>query len=80
VNDEKLKDPTSVANAFNDFFITITERLNTQQIQKGDANSILKDSFLAHFPSIKIIPVIEEIKSTTHSLKQNKKNHQIMMT
>ena len=27
-NDEKLKDPTKVANAFSNFFITITEKLN----------------------------------------------------
>jgi hypothetical protein len=44
VNDEKLKDPTDVAKAFNNFFITITEKLNIQQIVKGDAISIVKDS------------------------------------
>ena len=27
VNDEKLKDPTDVANAFNNFLITITEKI-----------------------------------------------------
>ena len=37
VNDEKLKDPTNVANAFNKFFITINEKLNIQQREKGDA-------------------------------------------
>jgi hypothetical protein len=31
VNDEKLKDPTNVANAFNNFLITVTEKLNIQQ-------------------------------------------------
>jgi hypothetical protein len=31
VNDETLKDPTKVANAFNNFHITITEKLNIQQ-------------------------------------------------
>ena len=30
VNDEKLKDPTNVANAFNNYFLTITEKLNIQ--------------------------------------------------
>jgi hypothetical protein len=46
-----------------------------QQIEKGDAISILKDSFPGNFPSIKIIPVIEvEVKSIIHSL--NQKNHQ----
>jgi hypothetical protein len=29
VNDEKLKYPKEMANAFNNFFITITEKLNT---------------------------------------------------
>ena len=68
-----------MANAFNNFFITITEKLNIQQIEKGDAISILKDSFPGNFPSIKIIPITEaEIKSIIHSLKQ-KKNHQAMM-
>ena len=63
VNDEKLKDPTNVANAFNNFFTTITEKLNIQYIEKGDAIHILKDSFAGKFPSIKIIPINEaEIK------------------
>ena len=44
-NDEKLKDPTNVANTFNNFFITITVKLNMQQIATGDAVSILKDLF-----------------------------------
>jgi len=40
VNDEKLRDPTHMANAFNNFFIKITEKLHIQQIGKGDAISI----------------------------------------
>jgi hypothetical protein len=69
VNDEKLKDPKNAANAFNDFFITITEKLNIQQITKGDAISILKDPFPGNSPSIKIIPITEaEIKSTVPPL------------
>ena len=31
VNDEKLKDPTNMANALNNFFTTISEELNIQQ-------------------------------------------------
>ena len=54
VNDKKLKDPKNVANAFNNAFITITENLNIQQIEKGDAVSILKDSFPGNSPSINI--------------------------
>jgi len=42
-----------------------------QQIENGDAISILKDSFPGNFPSIKIIPVIEiEVKSIIHSPNQ----------
>jgi hypothetical protein len=39
-DDGKLNDPTDVTNAFNNFFITITEKLNIQQIEKGGALSI----------------------------------------
>ena len=61
-----------MANAFNNFSITVTENLSIQQI-KGDANSILKDSFPGNLPSIKIIPVTEaEIKSITHSINTKK--------
>jgi hypothetical protein len=42
VNVAKLKDPIIVANASNNFLITITEKLNIQQIEKGD-DTILKD-------------------------------------
>jgi hypothetical protein len=59
VNDKKLKDPTNVANCFNNSFITITEKFNIQQIEKGDVVSILKDSFPGNFPSINIIPITE---------------------
>jgi len=70
VNDEKLKDPKNVASAFNNFFIIITEKLNAQQIAKGEAISILKDSFAGNFLGIKIIPITEaEIKGTVPSLK-----------
>jgi len=39
----KLKDPVNVANTFCNFFTTITKKFNMQQIEKGDAVSILKD-------------------------------------
>ena len=67
----KIKDPTDMANAFSNFFITITEKLNIQQIVKGDAIWILTDSSRGNLPSIKIIR-ITEIKSLIHSLKSNK--------
>jgi hypothetical protein len=70
VNKEKLKDPTIVANACNKFFLTVTEKLNLQKPEKGDAISFLIDSFPGNFPSIKIIPITEaEIKSIVCSLK-----------
>ena len=70
VNNEKLKDPTDVANAFNNFFVIISEKLNIQQIEEGNAISILKDSFLGNFPDINIIPIIEaDIESIIHSQK-----------
>jgi hypothetical protein len=64
VKDEKLKNPTKVVNAINNFFITLIEKWNIQQVEKGDATSILKDLFPQNFSSIKIIPITEnEIKS-----------------
>jgi hypothetical protein len=45
VNNEKLKDPAIVANAFNNFFLTVTEKLHIQKPEKGDAILFLKDSF-----------------------------------
>jgi hypothetical protein len=73
VNDEKLKNPTDVVNTFNNLFITITEKLNIQQVEKRDATSVLKDSFPGNFPIIKIIPITEaEVKSIIHSLKPKK--------
>ena len=53
VNVEKLKDPRNVANAFNKFFITVTEKLNIQQIEKGDATPIVRDSFSGNSPAQK---------------------------
>lgn len=65
-----------MANAFNNFFITITEKLNRQEIENRDAISILKDSFPRNFSSTKIIPITEdEIKS----ISSNQNNHQVIM-
>jgi len=59
-----------VAKAFINLFVTITGKLNIQQIEEGDAISILKYSFPGNFPSIKIIPITEaEPKIIIHSLK-----------
>jgi hypothetical protein len=59
VSNEKLKDPKSMASAFNNFFLTVTEKLNVQKFEKGDAISLLKDSFPRNFPTIKIIPILK---------------------
>jgi hypothetical protein len=69
------KDPKSMANTFNNFFLTVTEKLNIQKFEKGAAISFLKDSFPGNFPSIKIIRITEaEIQSIIRSLKPKKKN------
>jgi len=71
VNEEKSKDPTNVAKAFNNFFITITEKVNNQQTGKGNSTSVLKVSFPGNFSSLKIIPFTEaDIKSIMHFLKK----------
>jgi len=51
VNDKKLKDPTEVVNDFSNSFITITEKLNTEQIEKRDVISVLKDRYPGNFPA-----------------------------
>jgi hypothetical protein len=66
-----------MAKAFNNFFITITEKLNIQQTGKGSSTSVLKVSFPGNFSSLKIIPFTEaDIKSIIHFLK---KKIQVMM-
>jgi hypothetical protein len=73
MSNEELTDPKNVANAFNTFFLTITEQLNIQQVENGDAVLFLEDSFPGNFPSMKRIPITEaEIKSIIHSLKPKK--------
>jgi hypothetical protein len=70
VNDENLKDSRNVAKAFNNLIVTITDKLNMQQVEEGDAISILKGLFPGNFPSTKIIPITKaESKSRIHSLK-----------
>jgi hypothetical protein len=45
VTDEKLMDPTDMVSAFNYFFVTVTEKFNIQQTQRGDVILILNYSF-----------------------------------
>jgi hypothetical protein len=59
-----------VANAFNNFFLTNSEKLNRYKSEKRDAASFLKDSFPGNFPTINIIPITEaDIKSIISPLK-----------
>jgi hypothetical protein len=70
INNEKVKDPGSVANAFNKFFLAITESLNLYQTGTEDAVSFLKAAFPVKITSINIIPTTEtEMKSVINSLK-----------
>jgi hypothetical protein len=59
VYDAKSEDAKNMANVFNNFFATVTEKLNMQQIETGHAISVLKDSFPGKFPSIKITSIRE---------------------
>jgi len=52
-----------VANAFSNFFLTTSEKLNRYKSEKRGAISFLKDSFPGTFPTINIISITEaEIK------------------
>jgi hypothetical protein len=65
-NNGEVKDPGTVANAFNNFFLKITESLNLLQMLREDAVSFLKVAF----SGIKIIPTTEtEMKIIIHSLQ-----------
>jgi hypothetical protein len=73
VNIGTLKDQTTVANIFNNFFLTASEKLNVRKFEEGDAISFLKDSFPRNFPNANIIPISEaEVKSIISSLKSKK--------
>jgi hypothetical protein len=69
-NNEKVKDLGTVANYFNNFFLTTTESLNLHQAGTEDAVSFLKAAVPVKFPSINIIPTTEtEMKIVINSLK-----------
>ena len=68
-----------MTNAFNSFFVTVTEKFNIHYIEKDAPISILTASLPGNFLSLKKNPITEAgIKSIMHSLKQ-KENHQVMM-
>jgi hypothetical protein len=77
VDNKKLNDPKNVANAFNKFFLNMTENLDINQNGKGDAISFLKASIPINFPSLKISPISEpEIRLIIPSKPTI---HQVMM-
>jgi ABC-type taurine transport system substrate-binding protein len=39
VSNQKLKDPKIMAIAFNNFFLTVTEKVNIRKFEEGDAIS-----------------------------------------
>ena len=66
----KLKDQKTVANAFNNLFLTTSEKLNWYESEKRDAISFLNDSFPGNVPTINIIPITKaEIKGIISSPK-----------
>jgi hypothetical protein len=74
VNGEKLNVLTNMANVFNSFFITVTEKFSIQYKEKEAAILIPTDSLPGNFPSIKINPITEVgIKSIIRSLYINLK-------
>jgi hypothetical protein len=77
-NNGGVKDPETVANAFNNCFLTIIENLNLRQVRREDAISFLKDAFPVKFLVFKIIQTTETgIKSVIPSLLLT--THQVMM-
>jgi len=65
-----MHDQTTLANTFNNFFLTTSEKLNIHKFEEGKAFSFLKDSFTRNFPNINIIPITEaEIKCIIRFLK-----------
>jgi hypothetical protein len=59
INGDEVKDPGKVADAFNNFFLTITENLNLHQARKEDAISLLKDSFPENSLRLKLFPPLK---------------------
>jgi hypothetical protein len=57
------------AEAFNNYFLNVTENLNTQSA-KDNSISLLKNYYPSEFPPMQIVPVTEgEIRSIIGSLK-----------
>jgi hypothetical protein len=52
INSGKVNDPQIIADAFNTFFLQITENLNLHQEERGDVICFLKHAFPRKFPGI----------------------------
>jgi hypothetical protein len=70
INGENVKDPEVTVDAFNNFFLTITENLNLYQEMRGDAISFLTEAFPIQFPLSK---TIANIVTEIHSFEVKKK-------
>jgi hypothetical protein len=62
----EVKDPETVANASNNFFLPITETLNLHQMEKEDAISFLKASFSLKCPALKSFQPLKVSKWLSH--------------
>jgi hypothetical protein len=70
INHDIVVNPEKAAEAFNNFFVTITDSLNPQSVKESSAISFLRDSYPNSFPNMKTIPVTEaEIIGIINSLK-----------
>jgi hypothetical protein len=69
INNKEVHEPQKIADAFNTFFLKITERLDLG----WEAFSFLKNAFPRKFLDFKTIPTTEtEIKYIIHSPKAKK--------
>jgi hypothetical protein len=68
-----VRDPEEIANAFNTYFLTITDKLGLHQEGRGEAISFFREAIPRKFPGIKTIPSTgTEIKSIIHSFAAKK--------
>jgi hypothetical protein len=59
INNKKVNNPQKMADAFNIFFLKITETLDLCQKARGSAISFLKNAFPRKFPDFELIPTIK---------------------
>jgi hypothetical protein len=70
INYDTVVKPEKAAEAFNNFFLAVTDSLNLQSVKESSAISFLRNSYPKSFPNMKTIPVTEvEIIGIINSLK-----------